>query len=290
MASAAKLICAGCNSAFERPLSQAGRKDRLGQKPYCSHLCRRTRVERDCEQCGQRFTAKPSDITHRGARWCSRACANPGRRRGQMFICKACGSPFYRFPCYVGKPGRTNDFCSSKCKGQRIREVMTGRPKTVATCAKISAAKLGVPNPLCRKPPILLSCTGCLRMFVVPGSQTARASVARFCGTTCWYSYIRTHAEEHPGFRGGFPPYYGPNWSHQARLARERDGNICQDCGLRQERPRLDVHHLVPRRTFGSDHQTANDLANLVTLCKACHTTREVAITKTGRHQLIGGH
>lgn len=84
-------------------------------------------------------------------------------------------------------------------------------------------------------------------------------------------------------WRGGKEPYYGPNWYEQARKTRERDRHTCQDCGHRQARPRLDVHHLRPRRLFNGDHIAANDLSNLVTLCRTCHARREATLTATLR-------
>lgn len=77
-----------------------------------------------------------------------------------------------------------------------------------------------------------------------------------------------------PNWRGGYAPYYGPNWREQARQARKRDGYTCQDCGKVQHRPALDVHHLVARQEFGADYVAANELANLITLCKSCHSAR----------------
>ena len=70
----------------------------------------------------------------------------------------------------------------------------------------------------------------------------------------------------------------GPNWAEMRRRARERDGFRCRHCGA-PERPdrEHDVHHLRPFREFGyvpgqNDHYlAANQLSNLVTLCRACH-------------------
>jgi hypothetical protein len=42
----------------------------------CSGISRTTRVWRTCERCSKRFTAKPSDIKSRGARFCSSDCWN----------------------------------------------------------------------------------------------------------------------------------------------------------------------------------------------------------------------
>ena len=80
---------------------------------------------------------------------------------------------------------------------------------------------------------------------------------------------------------------YGPNWTKQRRRALERDGYECQDksCELtdamhldRYGRS-LDVHHLRPLRSFREagelDHDRANRLDNLITLCRPHHVQWE---------------
>jgi hypothetical protein len=45
-----------------------------------------------------------------------------------------------------------------------------------------------------------------------------------------------------------------------------RDSLICQACGQKKQRKNLEVHHITPRASGGSDDPT-----NLVTLCRQCH-------------------
>jgi len=66
------------------------------------------------------------------------------------------------------------------------------------------------------------------------------------------------------------PNDYGPEWSRQRVLARERDQFACQVCGLIEQQKAHHVHHIEPFRTFSS-RQEANRLENLVTLCLTCH-------------------
>jgi DEAD/DEAH box helicase domain-containing protein len=73
------------------------------------------------------------------------------------------------------------------------------------------------------------------------------------------------------------PNQYGPNWEKQRQLARARDQFRCQVCGLIEQGRSHDVHHKVPFRTFTS-YLEANQLANLVTLCPACHRRVETAV------------
>jgi 5-methylcytosine-specific restriction endonuclease McrA/predicted transcriptional regulator len=66
--------------------------------------------------------------------------------------------------------------------------------------------------------------------------------------------------------------YYGENWHRQSRRARERDDHTCQICEYEpdDDERQLDVHHIKPVRTF-DEPEDANDLENLITLCRLCH-------------------
>ena len=73
------------------------------------------------------------------------------------------------------------------------------------------------------------------------------------------------------------PNNYGPNWASQRDQARARDGYRCQICDVPEAGRSHDVHHKVPFRTFASYRQ-ANQLTNLITLCRPCHRRAEVAV------------
>jgi len=77
---------------------------------------------------------------------------------------------------------------------------------------------------------------------------------------------------DHPSWQGGYRGYYGPDWSEKRRKVRERDGFSCQGCGASESElnRELSVHHIRPLRTFDS-HTKANQLENLVSLCRSCH-------------------
>ncbi|MFQ5341968.1 MAG: Zn-binding domain-containing protein, partial [Anaerolineae bacterium] len=78
--------------------------------------------------------------------------------------------------------------------------------------------------------------------------------------------------------------YRGPNWQQQRDAARARDGFRCRHCGA-PERPdrQHDIHHLQPFRDFGyvpgqnERYRAANQLDNLITLCRVCHRQAENA-------------
>jgi DEAD/DEAH box helicase domain-containing protein len=91
------------------------------------------------------------------------------------------------------------------------------------------------------------------------------------------------------------PNNYGPNWETQRNAARARDSFRCVQCGQPETREggrQHDVHHIIPFRTFGyvpglnDNYKLANDLDNLQTLCRACHTRVEAA---RGTQTSLGG-
>lgn len=66
------------------------------------------------------------------------------------------------------------------------------------------------------------------------------------------------------------PNQYGSEWAQQGELARARDGYRCQVCGVEEKDRAHDVHHKTPFRVIESAY-LANQLDNLITLCKSCH-------------------
>ncbi len=87
----------------------------------------------------------------------------------------------------------------------------------------------------------------------------------------------------------------GPSWARQAELARERDGRRCRICNAPEREGRAhDVHHIRPFREFGwipgrnENHRLANELDNLISLCKGCHSRAERALGLHGGLQGLG--
>jgi DEAD/DEAH box helicase domain-containing protein len=78
---------------------------------------------------------------------------------------------------------------------------------------------------------------------------------------------------------------YGPGWQEQRARVRVRDGYRCTQCGAPETNGRQhDVHHVIPFRTFGyvpglNDYdQVANQLDNLVLVCRTCHQRLESTV------------
>lgn len=118
----------------------------------------------------------------------------------------------------------------------------------------------------------------------------SRAYLSRIKQTTCSAACLRKarqdrliYAErrkgsEHPDWKGHVAVYYGADWRRQSAAARLRDNDTCRECGTTraEHRRALDVHHIVRFLDFAS-HVDANELSNLITLCRTCHRRADVA-------------
>jgi endogenous inhibitor of DNA gyrase (YacG/DUF329 family)/transposase-like protein len=109
-------------------------------------------------------------------------------------------------------------------------------------------------------------------------AETFRKSEApeRFCSQACMLEWRSTEysGEGHPRWKNNGRYYRGANWHTQREKARERDNHKCQQCGKESGEESHDVHHIIPFEEF-DDHERANRLENLITLCKSCHQNVE---------------
>jgi len=102
----------------------------------------------------------------------------------------------------------------------------------------------------------------------------------KFCSNKCRAAWMSQNMSgpNSPYWQGGEADYRGANWEKQRKEARKRDRYRCQKCGIHEKKLRrhLDVHHLIPFRSFGVDrYEEANQLTNLVCMCRSCHITTE---------------
>lgn len=88
----------------------------------------------------------------------------------------------------------------------------------------------------------------------------------------------RMQGAGNPKWDGGdYDDYYGPNWKEQRQKAIERDNSECQYCGHDGTEIKLSVHHIQKVRSFKAEYDApewwkrANELNNLITLCRSCH-------------------
>ena len=105
------------------------------------------------------------------------------------------------------------------------------------------------------------------------------------------YKYFVTNrivlkGENHPSWKGGVSKRQSrkPNWDKYQKLCRERDNNTCQKCGVTKEitGQNMDVHHIVSYHSF-EDKKLANQLSNLISLCRVCHLKTEQEIYRNKR-------
>ena len=237
-------ICKGCNTSFQVPKS--GRK-----QEYCSKRCAynaRSKPMPECIDCGKQLKRMNS------LRCMS--CAGKARKPRQKPLtlnCSQCGKPSKKG--YHGKHG---------------------------LCRKCAAPLVG----LNRRRRIALICPICQKEFEVQWN-IARRNNDTLCSKECFDEWKKTFrvGKQNYGWHGG-KNYYGPNWQSQRRHCRKRDDYKCQECGKTQKEngKALDVHHIVPFKSFGyipdenDNYLFANDLSNLVALCRACHILIEKSI------------
>lgn len=208
---------------------------------FCSLRCHGASmvvVQPLCPVCGLR------PITWKGAKTCSSACAYKQRRDRQGPIaCLGCRTMFRPYPSELQ---RGRGYCSRACFYRTDGKAQYDE----ATCVECGISFV-------RRP---------ANMYQRKGGQ-------KFCSLSCSRAYFQ--GERSPAWRGGSNPNRGAGWLKRAEEARARDDYLCRRCGKTQEQngERLSVDHLIPWRSFTSA-QEANQLDNLVSLCRSCHAVK----------------
>ena len=112
------------------------------------------------------------------------------------------------------------------------------------------------------KEKIFKNCEVCGKEFKVRPSLEHR----RFCSNICKYSY-RT-GENNPGWNGGssFEPYCNKFNQELKKKVRQRDNNICQNCGKTEKEngQQLSIHHI--------HYDKENCYPDLITVCCSCNS------------------
>jgi hypothetical protein len=163
----------------------------------------------------------------KGKRVCSWACRLAEKDDLKNRVCSVCGKQFR-----VAHPSSKNQTCSSKC-GHDLRKRGEFRP--CEECGK--------------------------KMWVWPVYYETK----RFCSREClgkWHSktLVRERSSNWNGGASFFPYPYEWNDKLKAKI-RQRDGEVCQECGTSEY---LSVHHI--------DYDKSNcSEMNLITLCNPCN-------------------
>lgn len=219
-----------------------------------------------CDYCGNAFLQYPSNRVD-PPYFCNRTCYHAWRRARMETVCEICGKSF------VTANAHKRRFCSRACGGiwasnNRLKE-------------HAPLWKGGIPERTCEV------CNKVYQPVTYPSQDNKRGQQHFFCSHTCHGAWASIHrsGSNHPLWTGGRKKYryYGPNWKQQKRLARKRDAYTCRKCGQKQIGRALDVHHIKPFREFdyipdvNDNYLAANDLTNLISLCKKCHGIAETS-------------
>lgn len=209
------------------------------------------KVTLSCAQCQKPFVrtvaeVKKHDKDGTGRLFCGQSCATTytNTKAGKTGpFCNVCGAKMTKAH---GKR-QCSPECAEVAKG-RWREIMAGQ-------------RLNLPDTKCEE-------------CGAPVAQRTRAQVRRFCSVECKdaaHSKLMT-GDGNPGWRGGvaqarYQPEVLSAFNAIRPLIVSRDEGCCVVC---RSQDGLSVHHI-------DMDTTNNEMANLVTLCRECHTTIHAA-------------
>lgn len=205
-----------------------------------------------------------------------------GQRRAPVvhLVCVRCGKPFTRLAHRHRQRGKRGPYCSRECLNRRVErtcEVCGKHFERIASdlderalrFCSIACKEIGWARPL-------RECDQCGVTYKPPNNKS------RFCSHACYADWLSesgvVSGANSPLWLGGlgWNRTRGDSWPRQRRSALKRDHYACCRCGVKRDQVRrLVVHHRIPYRLFDGDHEAANDLGNLVTLCDHCHTLTE---------------
>lgn len=240
-------------------------------------------VQMQCEQCGKQITRQPNEIKRNKHNFCSRKCRaeyqsvsisgenNPSYKGHLLTLtCNSCGKQFQRTRTNV-LPYKEH-FCSLACKFKGMSRRLSGKNNPLYK-GKVSTICIVCGKPITRHPSHI---------------QKGKHKITT-CSPECRVEWISQNqsGENSPQWKGGAIYDYGDSWKKQRRKTAKRDNHTCQHCGItekeykRKTKLPLDVHHIRKFRDFGfvrgenrNDIQ-ANDLKNLILLCRSCHHKAE---------------
>jgi len=69
-----------------------------------------------CAVCGKEYYAKPWHLSRGWAKYCSRACASAGARKGKEVKCATCNKMIYRGPRDLKRSKSSHYFCDKRCQ------------------------------------------------------------------------------------------------------------------------------------------------------------------------------
>jgi 5-methylcytosine-specific restriction endonuclease McrA len=236
-----EIQCSACTKVF---------LPRTTAQIYCSNECRflglKNRVTQTCEACGKTWDVSPSRQRAKHHVYCSPQCRKersktprPDYTPAPNTTCAVCEKPIY----VTTQRLQEKNYCSTACTGKS------------------------------REQRIIINCLQCGKEVWKYPSSIKKAK-RHFCSKKCngrWTSENLV-GESSPHFKYG-KTTRGSNWHRQKTLVRLRDGLACQICGKKPKvgEKRFDIHHITPYGEFHGDWKQANQISNLITLCRKCH-------------------
>jgi 5-methylcytosine-specific restriction endonuclease McrA len=226
----------------------------------------------NCWNCGGELERPPHKIESNDRHFCDQECYHefgradlrgensPQYKGGKVSLtCECCGGEFQVYP-FREDSAR---FCSRECKDDHM------------------AGRSGADTPAYKGAKETYTCQNCGDEF----EEYPYREFTKYCSRSCYREASKElfAGDANPVWRGGYEPYYGPNWDEQRREAIERDGHECQDCGTHADDMDRspDVHHKKRLGWYKEEYdrpewwERGNALDNLVTLCPSCHRERE---------------
>lgn len=242
-----------------------------------------TTIKKTCPECKESFEVSQSQ---KARTYCTKRCAYNARSKPKP-TCIDCGKELK----YLGSLRCMS--CAGKARLPRQKELIT----TCRACGKTNDKRGGFKGErgLCRKCAAPLSgqnrrrrvqvtCPNCGEIFEIK-RYLSQINEKSFCKKECYnqWQVKNTVGNKGHNWRGGTVKYYGPNWRQQQRLCRKSANYKCQNCGKPQaeNKTALDVHHIKPFKSFdyipeqNDNYLLANDLSNLMALCRSCHLLLE---------------
>lgn len=265
-------VCEVCGKSFTIYPTQVLK----GFGKYCSQKCfgascQKPKIEITCGICGNTFLRLVSDTARGRAKYCSRECFYKSKKTSVVRKCLVCGKFFTVFKSTLDKGyGKVCSFdCRNKylsiIKNKKVEETceFCGSTFMVSNCRKTIARFC---SHKCyamslKKTQKIIVCSVCGTSFNVLLSSTKR-----WCSRKCRDTFCS--GEHASNWRGGSGDFRGYNWQTIKTKVLLRDNYTCQSCNSYF---RLHVHHILPYRLFNGDHEVANRLDNLITLCYRCH-------------------
>lgn len=211
--------------------------------------------ERICPHCGTTFSVTP----HIKKKYCSKGCSSKAlaekSKKRVIVLCAYCGEETEKIPSHVAD-GK-NNFCSTACHGKWKSEHLVGEASP--TYSKVKT-----------------TCSACGNEIAVVKSVYGKHS-HNYCSVECMGIAYRERllGDANPHWKGGRHgrSEYGPTWWEARRKTLARDANTCQLCKVKEDdlEEALSVHHIRPFRLWRRATE-ANQLSNLVALCRPCHS------------------